>query len=110
MQANIFLAASPSSHPVLAALNSTIMDAAEGVPKNPWTLASLPAAQFNSFYDCNGSVAGITAKGNTLSTPTDNRGWCYGGASGAASAVVDGMIWTNSQKNGSPNALTENTY
>lgn len=113
MQANAFLAASGSSHPVLASLTTFIMDPADGIPKNPWSLSTLPVAMFNSIYDCNAGGGSILKKSDVLTVSgSDNRGWCYGGNGGLGvpTGVVDGMIWANSQKNGAANALTENTY
>lgn len=114
VQGNAFLAASPNSHPVLAATSppTAIVDAAEGIPKNPWTLSTLPTADFNSIYDCsNTAESGITSKGQIIpSGGSDNAGWCYGGATGVIGGAVDGMFWANSAKNASTTALTENTY
>ena len=103
MQGNLFLAASPNSHPTLAGMGATIIDPSSGIPKNPWTLATLPQVDFNSVADC----SGLASQGTTVVAPNDNRGWCYGGATGS---VVDGRFWANSQKNGGVAGATENSY
>jgi prepilin-type N-terminal cleavage/methylation domain-containing protein len=90
MWSNVFLSTSPNSHPILAASNTNIMDAAAGIPRNPWSLSTLPQATFNSIYDC----SALTGRGVILATPSDNRGWCYKGS-------TSGVFWANSQKNGS---------
>lgn len=90
MWGNQFLAASPSSHPVLAGTN--IMDPAQGYPKNPWTLSTVPLVDFNSIYDCSAvtpKAAGVVTSGS------DQRGWCYSGG-------VTGEFWANSNLNGCP--------
>lgn len=94
MVANKFLVA---SHPVLTASGEYILDSGAGIPKNPWTLSTLPSTHFNSIADCN-----ALAKGTVLGTPADSRGWCYN--------AVNGNIWPNSALNGSGAALTENTF
>jgi prepilin-type N-terminal cleavage/methylation domain-containing protein len=91
MQGNAY----DGSHPVLSGTN--ILDSGSGIPKNPWTLSTLPAAHFNSIADCVG-----LAKGAVLATPADDRGWCYNSN--------NGNIWANSDKNGASAAQTENVY
>jgi hypothetical protein len=96
MWGNAFLSAGPSSHPSLASAGFTILNASTGVPSNPWTITTLPTAQFNSVYDCTSS-----SKGVLQATPLDNRGWCYNGGS-------TGQVWANSNRNGA--TTTENSY
>lgn len=96
MWGNMFLSIAPNSHPVLSGLN--IMDPAEGIPKNPWTLSTAPIIDFLSIYDC----ATLTPKTQILGiSGSDERGWCYNDA--------QGIIWANSNLNKSTTA-TENTY
>ncbi len=91
MRGNAFNA----SHPVLTGI--AIMDKSAGIPKNPWTLSTLPGAAFNSIADC----AGVT-KANTLKSPADDRGWCYD--------QTTGIVWANSQLNKGSKATTENSF
>jgi len=93
MAANKFLVA---SHPVLTAQGETILDSGSGIPKNPWTLSTVPAADFNSIADCTGLT-----KGDVLDTPADDRGWCYN--------PLNGNIWANSHMNKAAD-VTENTF
>jgi MSHA pilin protein MshA len=85
-----------ASHPVLLAAATTIMDKSAGIPKNPWTLSTLPAAHYSSIADCTGLAQGVV-----LDTPADDRGWCYN--------PTDGTVWANSHKNKGVDA-TENTF
>lgn len=91
MQRNSFTA----SHPVLS--GTWIMDPANALPKNPWTLTTLPSAHHYSIIDCNttkpnvGSVSGL-----------DYRGWCY--------RETAGEIWANSNINRQPVSKSENFY
>lgn len=94
MQANKFLA---PAHPVLFSHGEYIVDSGTGMPKNPWTMTTLPPADFMSVADCTG-----VTKGDTLPTPADSRGWCYN--------PVNGNLWANSHGNGSTIAQTENVY
>lgn len=93
MQGNAFNA----SHPVLLAASTTILDKSAGIPKNPWTLSTLPAAHFNSIADCTG-----ISQAALLGTPADDRGWCYN--------PTNGNVWANSHKNKAAAAATENTF
>ncbi len=86
-----------ASHPIMLAASGRIMDQSSGIPKNPWTLSTVPAVHFNSVADCTG-----VTQGELLGTPADNRGWCYNPS--------NGQIWANSRLNtGIPGAL-ENSY
>lgn len=91
MAANAF----NGSHPALS--GTAILDAGSGIPRNPWTLSTLPNAHFTSIADCDS-----LAKGTVLGTPADSRGWCYNG--------VNGNIWANSANNAASAALTENSF
>ncbi len=93
MRANAYNA----SHPILLAAAAGIMDKSSGIPKNPWTLSTLPSAHFSSIADCTG-----VTQGNQLATPADDRGWCYNPS--------NGQMWANSHLNGVAAAATENTY
>ncbi len=86
-----------ASHPVLLAAGAGIMDKSSGIPKNPWTLSTLPSGHFNSIADCTGLTQGVQ-----LATPADDRGWCYNPS--------NGQIWANSHLNAAAAAATENTY
>ncbi len=86
-----------ASHPVLLAVTAGIMDKSSGIPKNPWTLSTLPNAHFNSMADCTGLV-----QARQLGTPADDRGWCYN--------PTNGQIWANSNENAVAAAATENSY
>lgn len=90
---NEFLAASPSSHSVLAGTN--IIDPSVGYPQNPWTVSTASTAAFNSIFGCD-----LTSKG-TLNATVTNEGWCYGGG-------TLGTIWANSALNNQ--VATENTF
>ncbi len=94
MAANKYLVA---DHPVLTAQGEYILDSGSGIPKNPWTLSTLPASHFTSIADCTGK-----AKADVLDTPADDRGWCYNPS--------NGNIWANSHANKSLTAQTENTF
>lgn len=86
-----------ASHPILLASSSVIMGRTAGIPKNPWTLSTLPVAHFSSIADCTGITQGVQ-----LATPADDRGWCYN--------PTNGQIWANSNENGVAAGATENTY
>jgi len=94
MAANKYLAV---DHPVLFSQGEFILDSGSGIPKNPWTLSTLPAADFTSIADCTGLT-----KSDVLDTPADDRGWCYN--------PTNGNIWANSHKNLSLTAQTENSF
>jgi prepilin-type N-terminal cleavage/methylation domain-containing protein len=94
MVANKFLVA---DHPVLAGQGEYILDSGSGIPKNPWTLSTLPAAHFTSIADCD-----AINKGAVLPSPADDRGWCY--------KEGNGNIWANSDTNGGVAAQTENSF
>lgn len=86
-----------ASHPVLLAAAAGIMDKSSGIPKNPWTLSTLPVAHFSSIADCTGLTQGAL-----LATPADTRGWCYNPS--------NGQIWANSHANQVAAGATENSY
>lgn len=96
MQQNIFLGA---SHPILAAANERIMDPSGGFPDNPWTLTTVPGAQWKSVWDCS-----TLAKGTLLSVGAVavHTGWCYD--------QDVGQFWANSAQNGGGAGETENNY
>ncbi len=94
MVANVYQIA---EHPVLAGTGENILDSGSGIPKNPWTLTTLPASHYTSIADC----VGLT-KATVLDTPADNRGWCYNSS--------NGNLWANSSKNGAVALPTENTF
>ncbi len=83
-----------ASHPVLT--GTAVLDKSAGIPKNPWTLSTLPASHFSSVADCTGST-----QGDVLATPADDRGWCYNPS--------NGTIWANSHRNKGVDA-TENSF
>ena len=93
MQANAF----DGSHPVLAALSSVnrkILDDAEGVPRNPWSLSTIPVSQWNTIWDC----SSLTKAFLRSTADEEDLGWCYNQGTG--------QIWANSDKNEEPD-LTE---
>jgi prepilin-type N-terminal cleavage/methylation domain-containing protein len=91
MQFNTFSA----SHPTLSGTN--IMDAANGMPRNPWSLSSLSGAIMASVINCNVQKSFINS-----TTAYDFRGWCY--------RETSAEIWANSNLNGGVAGKTENTY
>ena len=92
MQANQYLV----SHPVLSGVN--VMDLQNGIPKNPWSISTLPTAYHNSILNCNATKSIIFSESGQ-----DDRGWCY--------RETSGDIWANSNINGqSSNLKSENTY
>lgn len=87
------------SHPVLNALSSTnkkIMDGANGVPVNPWSMNTIPLAQQNSMWDC----ASLTKSTVRSTADQSDFGWCY--------RESTGEIWANSDRNAS--TPPENQY
>ncbi len=86
-----------ASHPILLAAGLGVMGKSAGIPKNQWTLSTLPVAHFSSIADCTG-----VTQGQILATPADERGWCYNPS--------NGQIWANSHQNAAAVAATENTY
>ena len=98
MQANAF----NGSHPVLTALstiNRKILDDAEGVPRNPWSLSTIPVTQMNSIWDCS-----ALTKTFLRSTADElDFGWCYN--------QTTGQICANSDRNANSNSYErENHY
>jgi prepilin-type N-terminal cleavage/methylation domain-containing protein len=91
MQANIFT----GSHPVLS--GTAIMDPANGIPKNPWSISTLPVAHLNSIINCNVTKSLIDSTSNY-----DHRGWCY--------RETGGEVWPNSALNAGGAAKTENNF
>lgn len=92
MQANRFLV----SHPVLSGVN--VMDAQSGIPKNPWSISTLPVAHLNSIINCDSTKSVIFSVSGT-----DQRGWCY--------RETSGEVWANSNLNGSTaTGKSENTF
>lgn len=91
MQANAF----NGSHPVLS--GTAIMDPANGVPKNPWTISTLPVVHHNSIINCN-----VTKSLIDSTSGFDHRGWCY--------RETSGEVWANSALNKGGAAKTENSY
>jgi len=87
MKANSF----SDAHPVLK--GNIIVEGPNGIPKNPWTQATLPASQANKIFNCPGP------KGTPHPTET-NQGWCY--------LESTGEVWANSNLNGDSSA--ENTF
>ena len=106
MQANAFSA----SHPVLS--GTAIMDPANGVPKNPWSLSTLPAPCFNTILvvpglavagTCGVNPACIAATCQTMATRQlyVSHGCSAGcGLSGWVYLETTGEIWANSSLNG----------
>ncbi len=94
MVANKFQVA---QHPVLTGSGEYILDSGSGIPRNPWTLSTVPNADFTSIADCNALTKGVV-----LDSPADHRGWCYN--------AVNGNVWANSSKNGASAAVTENSF
>jgi len=98
MQANSF----NSSHPILSAystVNRKILDDAEGVPRNPWSLSTIPITLINTIWDC-----GSITKTYVRSTAAEqNFGWCYN--------ENTGQIWANTKRNANSNEFErENHY
>lgn len=87
------------SHPVLGAANERLMDLSTGIPDNPWTLNTVPAAQWSSVWDCS-----TLAKGTLLSVGAVavHTGWCYD--------QDVGQFWANSAQNTGGAGETENNY
>jgi prepilin-type N-terminal cleavage/methylation domain-containing protein len=83
-----------ASHPILS--GTAIMDKSAGIPRNPWTLSTLPAAHFNSIALC------PITQGEVLGNPADDRGWCYN--------PTNGQVWANTDRNGASGAKTENSF
>jgi len=97
MQANSF----NSSHPVLSAystVNRKILDDAEGVPKNPWSLSTVPVTQMNSIWDC-GSLTQTFVRSTAAE---QNFGWCYNESTG--------QIWANSKRNANTNEFERENH
>lgn len=97
MQGNTYT----GSHPVLNALSSVnkkILDDADGVPRNPWTLSTVPLSQANSIWDC----AAMTKTFLRSATDETDLGWCYNGATG--------QVWPNSDKNGATAAIDRENH
>lgn len=92
MQINAF----DGSHPVLSA--TSIMDVSSGVPQNPWTLSTIPSAQWSSIINCSTLSKSLLFTGSSL----EQIGWCYN--------ATTGQIWANSSQNGGGAGATENTY
>lgn len=90
MRANAF----NGSHPVLN--GSNIMDAATGIPINPWSVETIPTVTMASISDCN-----TLAKSIITSGAGGDIGWCY--------RETSGQVWANSTRNGNSIAL-ENGY
>ena len=97
MQANSF----DGSHPVLSTLSSVnrkILDDAEGVPGNPWSLSTIPMYLWNTIWDCSG-----LSKAFLRSTPDEQDfGWCYNQSTG--------QVWANSDKNEATDLLRRENY
>ncbi len=91
MQSNTF----SDSHPMLK--GTPILDPKAGVPKNPWTLPTLPAEEQNKIFDCGSTKTSISSQLNQ-----DQRGWCY--------SESTGEVWANSNQNGAEPGRTENFY
>ena len=91
MQANKFV----DSHPVLS--GTFIMEPANGIPKNPWTISTLASAYQNSIINC------AVAKSLIFSTSgQDFRGWCY--------KETTAEVWANSNLNTGTANKTENSF
>ncbi len=89
------------SHPALTALSSVnkkILDDAEGIPKNPWSLQTIPIAQQNSIWDCSTLTKSFLRSG----TDETDFGWCYN--------QTTGQIWSNSDKNSAAATERENHF
>jgi len=96
LQANLYL----GSHPVLSAITTTsakrIVDAAAGMPGNPWSLTTIPLIQQASIFNCE-----AIAKSFLLSTAGQTDfGWCYN--------QTTGEFWANSDRNGGTAGNREN--
>ena len=89
-----------ASHTVLS--GTAIMDPANGIPKNPWTLSTVVNAFHSTVIDCmSGAVS--NSKSNVNSTTIfDYRGWCY--------RQTSGEIWANSNLNSGTANKTENAF
>lgn len=83
------------SHPSLS--GTSIMDPANGIPRNPWSISTLPVAHLNSVINCN-----VTKSLLNSTSGFDHRGWCY--------RETSAEIWANSALNKGGAAKTENTY
>ncbi len=84
-----------SAHPNLN--GTAIFDPATGIPRNPWTLPTLPTAEGSQVFACGSEKAQI------LTTPgQESRGWCYN--------ETTGEIWANSALNRAGKGSTENFY
>ena len=86
MQANVY----DGSHPTIttySSVNKKILDDAQGVPSNPWTLSTVPIAEWKSIWNCSSLTKGYVRS----SADEQNHGWCYN--------MTTGQIWANSQKN-----------
>ncbi len=97
MQGNAY----DGSHPVLtayAAQNKKILDEAQGVPSNPWTLTTVPTAQWRSIWNCSALSKSFIRSG----ADEQHLGWCYN--------ATTGQIWANSAKNAGSAGNTENQY
>jgi len=98
MQKNIFTA----SHPMLS--GTAIMDPANGIPRNPWSVSSLAPLYLNSISDVF-LFAHYNDKTTWLANNYSNNlnyGWVYDQTSAE--------IWAGSRKNGGKAKLTEDYY
>ena len=89
------------SHPVLSALstvNRKILDDAAGIPRNPWSLSTVPLSQINTVWDC-----GTLTKTFVRSTADEqNFGWCYN--------QTTGQVWANSKRNQATNEFERENH
>jgi MSHA pilin protein MshA len=84
------------SHPVLS--GTVLMDPANGIPHNPWTVSTATVTLRNTILDCLQTKSIILSGAGSVA----QRGWCY--------RQTAGEIWANSDRNGGIDGQTENTY
>lgn len=83
------------SHPILN--GTAILDPANGIPRNPWSISTLPVAHLNSIINCN-----VTKSLLDSTSGFDHRGWCY--------RETSGEVWANSALNSGGAGKTENAF
>ena len=89
-----------ASHPVLN--TTSIMDQANGTPKNPWSLSTMLNAFHSTVIDCLSGALSNSKSNVNSATGFDYRGWCY--------RQTSGEIWANSNLNGGSANKTENAF
>ena len=91
MQSNLY----GGVHRVLS--GTYIMENQHGIPQNPWSISTLPAAHKNSIINCN-----VTKSLIASTSGIDFRGWCY--------RETSGDVWANSNLNKGGSGKTENEF